>query len=396
VKRPRLSVRAKLTALYGGLFLLAGIALLVTNYLLVSGSLPDSDKFAVAVVQRQELLSGKEVITTTAPPPGQPVNTPGAVHLVSHSLDEYGSSALTTLTWRSSVALALAAALSVLLGYVVAGRVLRPLHSITSTARKLEAGDLHRRINLDGPEDELKELADTFDGMLDRLAESFDSQKRFVANASHELRTPLAVQRTLVEVAMADPSAGPEVRRLGRQLLHTNERSERMIEGLLLLARSDRGLRHRSPVRLDELVAGVLRTFADSAAEHEVTVRSELPARVVHGDPVLLERMVGNLVQNAIGYNEPGGSVWVTVGPDPALEVRNTGARIRSELVPALFEPFRRLERDRTGGGDGAGLGLSIVGSIVRAHDGQVTARPGERGGLEVAVRLPGDGESTR
>jgi len=381
----RLSVRAKLTMLYGGLFLLAGIALLVINYLLVAGSLPDVSSFATTALERLDIVAGTPGIAvgqgTAAPRP--------AVLAVAGSLSEYKSSALSTLLVQSAIALVITAALAVILGWVTASRVLRPLHDMTATARKLGAENLDRRINLDGPPDELKDLADTFDSMLDRLAESFDSQRRFVANASHELRTPLAVQRTLIEVALAEPEVRPEVKRLGEHLLHTNERSERMIEGLLVLARSDRGLTSRAPVRLDEVTDSVLRSSADLAAKHGVRLESEMQPRTVPGDPVLLERLVTNLVQNAIFYNRPGGVVHVRVGPNPALIVRNTGPVVRPEAVPALFEPFRRLDRDRTSDAKGAGLGLSIVRSVTQAHDGTVQAQGGESGGLVVGVWLP-------
>jgi signal transduction histidine kinase len=232
-------------------------------------------------------------------------------------------------------------------------------------------------------------LADTFDGMLDRLAVAFDSQRRFVANASHELRTPLAVQRTLVEVAMADPTASPELLRLGQHLLHTNERSERLIEGLLVLARSDRGLVERAPVRLDRIADAVLRAAAGRATEQGVTLHRRLFPRTVIGDPVLLERLVTNLVDNAIHYNTSGGGVLVEVGHRPALVVTNTGPVVPSEEVPGLFEPFRRLHRDRTAGRDGAGLGLSIVRSVVAAHGGSVVAEPNPDGGLRIMVNFP-------
>jgi signal transduction histidine kinase len=343
----RLSVRAKLTALYGGLFLLARVALLVINYLLVSGSLPDVSSFAATAVQWLDIAAGS---AAQGIPAGGMVPVPSsAVRVVSGSLADYRSSTLSTLVVQSAIALVMMAALAVFLGWVMASRVLQPLHSMTATARKLGAENMDRRINLDGPPDELKELADTFDGMLDRLAESFDSQRRFVANASHELRTPLAVSRTLIEVAMADPEVKPEVRRLGEHMLHTNERSERMIEGLLVLARSDRGLTSRTPLRLDEVVGSVLRSSAELAAERNVTLESELLPRTVAGDPVLLERLATNLVQNAIIHNEPGGAVHVRVGPNPALIVQNTGPFVRTDTIPALFEPFRRLDRDRTG-----------------------------------------------
>jgi signal transduction histidine kinase len=375
-----LSVRTKLTAWYGALFLVAGLVLVVIDYLLVQSTLPDPARVASTTLGTADTVYGIQ--------PGTAIASPGvALRLVSGSLDEYRSSTLSTLVVGSAIALVATAALAVLFGWLMAGRALRPLHDITSTARRLEAGRLDRRINLEGPPDELKELADTFDGMLDRLAESFDSQKRFVANASHELRTPLAVQRTLIEVAMADPDVPPELRKLGTHLLHTNERSERMIEGLLVLARSDRGLHARSPVRLDEVVTAVVRATSAQAASAGVTVETRLRPRVVAGDPVLLERLVTNLVVNAITYNAAGGWVYVEVRGDPALEVRNSGPVVPPGAVPTLFEPFRRAER--TGDTRNAGLGLSIVRSVAQAHGGCAEAQPGRRGGLTVTVRLP-------
>ncbi|WP_328612695.1 ATP-binding protein [Amycolatopsis sp. NBC_00355] len=378
-----LSVRTKLTAWYGGLFLLAGLVLVVIDYLLVQGTLPDPARFATASLGSADAAYGIPDDTVMAP-------AGMAVRLVSGSLDEYRSSTLSTLVVNSAIALVATAALAVLFGWLMAGRALRPLHDITSAARRLEAGKLDRRINLEGPPDELKELADTFDGMLDRLAESFDSQKRFVANASHELRTPLAVQRTLIEVAMADPEVAPDLRKLGTHLLHTNERSERMIEGLLILARSDRGLTARSPVRLDQVVASVVRATAAQAESAGVKVETRFRPRTVAGDPVLLERLVTNLLVNAITYNARGGWVYVEVRADPALEVRNSGAVVPPEAVPTLFEPFRRINgAERTGDTRNAGLGLSIVRSVAHAHGGTAEAQPGKRGGLTVTVRLP-------
>jgi signal transduction histidine kinase len=377
-----ISVRTKLTAWYGALFLLAGLVLVVINYLLVQSTLPDPARFASTSVAGDAAYGVAQRLDTVSPAP--------AVQLLSGSLDEYRSSTLSTLVVGSAIALVATAALAVLFGWLMAGRALRPLHDITSAARRLEAGKLDRRINLDGPPDELKELADTFDGMLDRLAESFDSQKRFVANASHELRTPLAVQRTLIEVAMADPEVAPELRKLGTHLLHTNERSERMIEGLLILARSDRGLHARAPVRLDEVVASVVRATSAQAASAGVKVETRLRPRVVAGDPVLLERLVTNLVVNAITYNASSGWVYVEVRGDPAIEIRNSGPVVPPEAVPTLFEPFRRVHgAERTGDTRNAGLGLSIVRSVAQAHGGYAEAQPGRRGGLTVLVRLP-------
>ncbi len=295
------------------------------------------------------------------------------------------SDVLGRLLWQSIIALVIAAVLAVWLGWVVAGRVLAPLNEITTTAHRLEATRLDQRIELEGPPDELKELADTFDGMLDRLASSFDSQKRFVANASHELRTPLAVQRTLIEVALAAPDASDDMRRLGAHLLDTNERSEKLIDGLLLLARSDRGLAARELVWLDEIIDEEVESCSSLAASKEVTFDVSTRPYLVEGDPVLLAQLIGNLLRNAVLYNKPGGTVSVRL--DQELVVTNTGPTVPADAVPGLFEPFRRL-RDRTGTA-GSGLGLSIVRSVARAHQGAAKARPNGGGGLVVQVNLP-------
>ena len=273
--------------------------------------------------------------------------------------------------------------------WTAAGRLLRPLSATTETVRRFGPQNLAQRIRMTGAEDPLKELADALDGALDRLAAGYEGQRRFAANASHELRTPLAVQRLLTEVAMDAPGAGGNLRRLGAALLRTNERNERLIEGLLVLAESDRGLPGKVPVRLDELARSVLDAHAELAGRHEVTLRSSLAERVVPGDPVLLERLIGNLVTNAIRYNQPGGWAEVAVGGEPALTVRNSGEDIPAEAVPALFEPFRRLTADRVNSGGGVGLGLSIVRSITTAHGGAVRAQPGTDGGLTVEIDLP-------
>jgi signal transduction histidine kinase len=381
VRELRLSIRTRLTAWYGGLFALAGTALLVTNYLLVSAALPSADSFLAT--QATEPLTAYETDTAQT--------LPGGVYGTSEAattVDDYRASALNTLLVQSAIALVITVVLAVWLGWLMASRVLRPLHSITNTAHQLGADNLARRINHEGPDDELKDLADTFDGMLDRLAGAFDSQKRFVANASHELRTPLAVQRTLIEVALGAPDASPELTRLGAHLLDTNLRSEKLIDGLLLLARSDRGLSSREPVRLHEVVADVVESCSEPASSRQVDVVVVSSRRVVVGDPVLLSHLVSNLVRNAILYNKPGGTVRVEVGSEPALRVVNTGEPIPAEVVPGLFEPFRRLRTERLVS-EGTGLGLSLVRSIAAAHDGSVTARPNAGGGLLLEVNLP-------
>jgi signal transduction histidine kinase len=273
----------------------------------------------------------------------------------------------------------------------LAGWVLRPLSVTADTVRQLGPQNLGHRIRLGGGADAFRELADALDDALDRLAAGYDGQRRFAANASHELRTPLAVQRLLTEVAMDDPAAGEDLRRLGAQLLRTNERNESLIEGLLVLAESDRGLQGRIPVQLDELAGTVLDAHGELAEEHEVTLRRALAATSISGDPVLLERLIANLVSNAIRYNEPGGWVEVQVADlvaGPVLAVRNTGQRVPAELVPTLFEPFRRLGTDRVRGRGGVGLGLAIVRSIVTAHDGTVRVSSRPEGGLDLEITL--------
>jgi signal transduction histidine kinase len=275
--------------------------------------------------------------------------------------------------------------------WLVTAWVLRPLHATAETVRRLGPQNLGQRIRLRTRPDALKELTDALDDALDRLAAGYESQRRFAVNASHELRTPLAVQRVLTEVAMDDSDAGPDLRRLGAQLLRTNERNEKLIEGLLTLAESGRGLPGKVPVRLDELTESVLDAHEELAGKHRVTLRRKLDECTVPGDPVLLERLIANLVANAIAYNEPGGWAEVEIAAvgQPALAVRNTGEHIPAQDVTSLFEPFRRLDADRISNTGGVGLGLSIVRSIVAAHEGTVDAQPRPDGGLAVEIELP-------
>jgi signal transduction histidine kinase len=270
----------------------------------------------------------------------------------------------------------------------LAARLLRPLTDMAGTVSQLGPQNLGQRIRMTGAADPLKELADAVDAAMDRLVAGYESQRRFASNASHELRTQLAVHRLLTEVAMDDPDSGPDLHRLGGQLLRANERNEKLIEGLLVLAESERGLPGKVPVRLDKLTESVLDAHAELAARCGVSLRRVLAERLVQGDPVLLERLISNLVTNAIIYNEPDGWVEVTVSAQPGLTVCNTGQDIPAAALPSVFEPFRRLAADRTDH-RGAGLGLSIVRAITVAHEGAIHAQPRDGGGLIIEIELP-------
>ncbi len=301
--------------------------------------------------------------------------------------------ALDTLLNRSLLALLGLSVIAFAFGYAMAGRVLSPLGRITRTARRVAGTDLTRRIELDGPDDELKELADTFDDMLDRLERAFTAQQRFVGNASHELRTPLAINRTLLEVHISDPEAPPELHQLGRTLLATNERSEQLVEGLLLLARSDNQIVERKPVDLAEVAERAIDQTRAEALARKVDIRGERESATVQGNGVLLERIALNLVQNAVRYNVPEDG-WVEVTTEvrdgqALLVVSNTGPVVPAYEIDNLFEPFRRLRTERTGSDKGVGLGLSIARSVARAHGGRIIAEPREGGGLVMRVTLP-------
>ncbi|MFI6584114.1 sensor histidine kinase [Embleya sp. NPDC050493] len=285
-------------------------------------------------------------------------------------------------------ALLLLAAASILVGWWMSGRVLRPVHKITATARRLSEHNLHERIAMPGPDDELKQLADTFDGMLDRLEKSFDSRRLFVANASHELRTPLTIQRTAIEIGLADPHSPQDVVETREQLLALNRRTERLIDGLLNLAVSERGNVRASPVALDELTADVLRQTRPAADQAGIRIDANLAGSMVSGDPLLLRQLITNLVENAVRHNHAGGFVTVGVSAG-SLRVRNTGPVIPAGRIPELFEPFRRFRPNRTGSAQGSGLGLSIVQAIVHAHAAHITTTANRHGGLTIAIALP-------
>ena len=287
------------------------------------------------------------------------------------------------------VELVLAVGLAVGVAVLLSRWVLYPVHDMAVTVGRFGPNSLALRLRADGPRDETRALADAIDTMLDRLAEGYEAQRRFAANASHELRTPLATQRALIEVSLASALTGEQLDLLSRQLLATNERNERLIDGLLTLAESERGVLTASALPLDRLVADVLEEHRPGAARRGLALHATLAPVQVTGERPLLERLVGNLLSNAVKYNQPGGQVRVTVDPGGRLTVANTGPAVPAEQVAGLFEPFRRLSGERLDHGGGVGLGLTIVRSIAAAHGAVVDARADPAGGLCVEVRFP-------
>ncbi|MER7814354.1 HAMP domain-containing sensor histidine kinase [Streptomyces sp. NPDC096153] len=387
----RPTIRIRLTLLYGGMFLIAGILLLSIIYLLAAQALHDGIRQSVEV----GAAPGANVTITspTCPRIDELVDNAQRNAALKLCIAEQRQQALDELLTRSLFALLGLSVIAFAFGYAMAGRVLSPLGKITRTARRVVGTDLSRRIELDGPDDELKELADTFDEMLERLERAFSAQQRFVANASHELRTPLAINRTLLEVHLSDPGAPAELQQLGKTLLATNERSEQLVEGLLLLARSENQIVERKPVDLAEVAGRAVDQTRAEAEAKGVGIRGERAPTVVQGNGVLLERIGLNLVQNAVRYNIADGG-WVEVTTEvqhgqAVLVVTNTGPVVPAYEIDNLFEPFRRLRQERTGSDKGVGLGLSIARSVARAHGGRIIAEPREGGGLVMRVTLP-------
>jgi signal transduction histidine kinase len=290
------------------------------------------------------------------------------------------------LAWAQTILGVVMAVVLVTVAYGLARWVVQPVAGLTQMIDRMGPQNLAERGALGAKGDELTKLTASINQMMERLAAGYEGQRSFAANASHELRTPLALQRTLIEVSMAEARTPDQIALLTDQLLATKERNERLIEGLLVLSESDRGLASRTPQQLDEIASAVVNAHRDAAAQAGVTIRTELNPRMVLGERVLLERLVTNLVGNAIAYNVEQGEVLVLVGDSPALVVENTGTTIAAEAVGGLFEPFRRGTSDRTHHGKGAGLGLTIVRSICTAHDASVEARPGCQGGLRIEV----------
>jgi signal transduction histidine kinase len=389
------TLRWRLNALYGGLLLAAGIALLTITNVLVSRQLaqrkirPDVPLWELTPEELERL--DREFDLGLDPDlwerPGEGPRL-ALGDLIRGALDDQREDALNELLTQSAIALGIVLVIAAGLGWMVAGRALRPLRDITATARRLSTDNLDERIGLRGPRDELTELADTFDAMLARLAAAFEAQRGFAANASHELRTPLTVQRAAIDVALAHPH--PTVESLTAMAIRVRaatERHERVIDSLLALARSQTGIERYEEV---DLAAVTAMAWPDAAAGDVRFTPRLNPARL-RGDRVLLERLAVNLIDNGVRHNVDGGWLNVETSSDPAsgtvtLRVVNSGPQVPPERVAELFQPFRRLGNGRRGG---TGLGLSIVAAIAQAHQGTCAARARPEGGLEIAVRLP-------
>jgi signal transduction histidine kinase len=379
--RPAPTIRLRLTAIYGLLFLVTGAVLLTIGYVLVRHNL-------YAVADRRAILQRLGIVDDF----GyhrlgvREISPYGA--LIAASRAQLRAQTLHRLLIYYVVALVAMTIVAVASGYLLAGRALAPLRRITATARRVSSENLGERIALRGPADELRELAETFDGMLARLDGAFASQRHFVASASHELRTPLAVMRAELDVALADPQAGAaELRAMGEGLRETIDRCERLIEGLLTLARSEAISGRGEDLELGAIAADCLTDLGARAGQDGIRVSAELQPAWTHGEPALLERMVANLIDNAVRHNRPGG--WLAVRTESAhgrvrLTVANGGAVIDPAQAATLTEPFRRLDRSVAG----FGLGLSIVRTVAEAHGGTVSVRAPADGGLEVSVEL--------
>jgi signal transduction histidine kinase len=399
-------VRTRLTLTYAGLFLVAGAALLALTYGLLAASLPTRPP-ATMTVSSQVLTDMHEACQAgsyaSKGPGNPPVPVPKDLGGCKQAMAAYyaGTAAgfqaqraqeLSKLLSFALLGLAVMTAVSGGLGWYMSGRVLRPVQVITQTARRASEQHLGERLALTGARDELRELGDTFDDMLERLDTAFATQRRFVANASHELRTPLTVMRTAIDVTLAKPSpTAQQLTDMAVRVRHSIDKAESMIEALLTLALSDQGKLSTEFTDLATCAEDALDAAAPEIGRLDLKVDAQLDPAETIGDPQLLERMVSNLVENAVWHNEPGG--WIRLragrrGTAAYLEVANSGPFIPDDAVPALFEPFRRMEA-RTGARDGAGLGLSIARSVVTAHRATVTARSQPEGGLYISVEIP-------
>jgi signal transduction histidine kinase len=376
VPRPQRTLRLRLTAWYGGLFLLAGTMLLAVTYGLVV-----------------QAFAGNSAANAACRAPGTGCHAIGVQQARAIAVHEHAA-VLGELLSRSALALVLVAVLSAALGWFIAGRALRPLRTITTTARRISAASLNERLALGGPRDELTELADTFNGLLARLEASFTAQRRFIANTAHELRTPLARQRVISQVALADPGASVEsLRAAHERVLASGTQQQHLIDALITLARGQAGLDSREPFDLAGLARKILADRQPEVQRRDLKLHTTLGAAPTAGSPQLAERLTANLIDNALRHNLPGGQVEVVTGTQDSravLAVANTGPPVPATTINRLFQPFQQLTADRTSPSEGLGLGLSIVQAIADAHDATITARPRPEGGLFIEVSFPG------
>jgi signal transduction histidine kinase len=381
--RPR-RVRARLTLLYGSLFVLSGAVLLTITYLLVASS-----------TGTPMLVKGIQTTSESGQPrfisDGRPLTRDEHDQALREQALSTHQEMLDRLLLQSVVALAITAVIAIWLGWVVAGRVLRPLRSMTTAIQRITARNVHERLAVAGPRDELKDLADTVDGLLGRLETALDSHRRFVANAAHELRTPLTLEHALLEESLIDGDPTVETFRANfQEFLAITKNQGRLLESLLFLSTSERGLEHPEPVDLSELVHQVLGALRPAAERGGPLFDAAVEPAALRGDRVLVERLVANLIDNAAYYNVPGGRVEIRVGALEGrafLSVANTGPQVPAARVDDLFNPFQRLDRSSDDGHHG--LGLSIVRAIVTAHAAELTARARPEGGLDVRVVFP-------
>lgn len=389
------TIRTRLSLLYAGAFFVAGVALIVAIYLYLGVVL--DRQFSIRLVTDDAPAAEGQMGAPGMLPPRDLMDEAGRISVM---VRQARVNTLDTMLMVSFILVGILTIIAGVIGWLVAGQALQPLRDITATARRVADRSLHERIALAGPRDEIKDLADTLDAMLERLDRSFDSQRRFVANASHELRTPLTITRTLIEVALLEAGPDDKVRQLGTTLLAVNQRHEKLTDGLLTLASSEQRAAEFHPSDLGEIAGHVVSELRPIADKARVTLETNLSPGAVLGDAFLLERLIQNLIENGIQYNVPDGG-WVRVRTsveDNAvkLTVQNTGPVVPAYEVPGLFEPFRRLAAtDRLAGAGrgpiarGAGLGLSIVRSVAHTHGGEVQATPREGGGLVVRVKFP-------
>lgn len=377
--RPQLTIRLRLTLLFGGLFIASSILLMALTYGLLGQALSPLDPPDVG-----DLLNSSD--------DHEHERDDSIEDQLFEARNEERASALSAVLTQSLIALGFTSAGAMVLGWAMAGRVLRPIRHITAHARLASENTLGERIGLRGPPDEIQELGETIDAMLARLESAFAAQRAFAAQASHELRTPLAVMRAESEVALAAPDVTPREQDLAAAILQAADQSERLVAGLLALSRSESTLRDNAKVDLAELAGDVVGEQVSTANAYGVSLDLSLEAAIVLGDRMLLERLIGNLVENAIRYNLVGGWVQVSVfsrDSHAVLQVANSGPVLRPEAVSALFEPFQRGKHPASRRIGGFGLGLAIVRSVAYGHGGAVDATPRPDGGLVVTVQLP-------